>query len=556
MLVILLACTYISFVCLLWGTATFQIFKKYLSNQNTVPHFSILCLLGLTGIVCLAGLFSLFMPLGKWYVHVFLLLPLVFTFSSLKSILEQIIKKNFRITHTLSLMLLSCCCVLLLVMASWQIAHPDTLGYHIQTIEWIENYRVIPGLVHLNYRYGLQGLWFPACALFNFKPLGVSSVNFLNCAATFWFVFFLIKKMDDSLKEKDMAAGFLWLALLIISFWNYTQVRLTTTSASPDFIVTILIWAIVYLFLQKESYGNFIIPLLCFTAITIKLSSLPIIVFAVYSLLVLLKEKKKQLFFSTILFGLLVISSFVTRNIITTGYIAFPSPFPDIITADWKLDKQLTQQGKNYITAYARIAGVATPEEIKTTIQMRPIEWLPVWWQNRSASDKIIIISLLVAFAASMIRLKKILQANTHTKIALLVLLTGIIFWFYNAPDPRFGAGFIIGFIAIISNVSISEIFFFKTITAKKILLGGVSTVLICLSTYTAYRFMNFYTHKQFISPLGIEQSFFKTVICNGIKIKIPLRGRTRENENHQETDCEKFELRGSKITDGFKASK
>ena len=96
------------------------------------------------------------------------------------------------------------------------------------------------------------------------------------------------------------------MSLLFITMWSYTQVRLTATSASPDFIATLLIWAIIYLLLEKNlkhlaASDWLLVAFLSLVAATIKLSVAPVLlIIAVPALLGLVKRKIKL--FSTILF--------------------------------------------------------------------------------------------------------------------------------------------------------------------------------------------------------------------------------------------------------------
>jgi hypothetical protein len=66
-------------------------------------------------------------------------------------------------------------------------------------------------------------------------------------------------------------------SFLTVSMWSYTQVRLTATSASPDFIATLIIWAIIYLLLEKKlkypaASEWILVAFLSLVAVTIKLS--------------------------------------------------------------------------------------------------------------------------------------------------------------------------------------------------------------------------------------------------------------------------------------------
>ncbi len=135
----------------------------------------------------------------------------------------------------------------------------------------------------------------------------------------------------------------------------------------------------------------------------------------------------------------------------------------------------------------------------------------------------------------------------------MTTLFLGIIFWLINAPDPRFGAGSILGLTAVVVYLTFKEkeIFIGKNVLAAILLVAS----LIALA-YTGYRFINFFNKEQLVTPLEIEKSGYKTFECNGIKINSPL-----ENKEFGITpvpctdlDCEKFSPRGNKVTDGFRA--
>jgi hypothetical protein len=437
----------------------------------------------------------------------------------------------------------------MLVMGSWTISHPDTLAYHFQTIEWIKDYKVIPGLAHLNLRLGLQGLWFPVCALFDFVLDGKHVINLINLTVCIWFVYFLIDKIDRSFKEAK-SEGLLWMLLLGISIWNYTQLRLTITSASPDFIVAIFILAITYLVLQARNTIHFTsIALFSFITICLKLSSLPIVLAGFYSLFFLIKEKKWKGIGFVFAVSVLLFSAFMIRNAITSGYVLYPSSFPDLINADWKIGRKIVEEQQEYITAYARIQSSFEGKESSKIASMKLNEWIPIWWQKLSLSDKFIIGLLVFSVLVSLIYIKRLKAINGKTKIIFSVLLIGVLFWFYLAPDIRFGSGFIIGFIGVTSKIFVLPL---SSSWYKKSLLVGLSLYIFLTLIYTGYRTINFFSLKQLLIPLGIEKTVTRTITCQGVKIKLPAYDT---NDQKTDNDCKGVILRGNKITDGFKSA-
>ena len=559
MITTLLAWIYISFLSWMWGILFLQFIKKITRNKLQLPHFSIICITGLSAITVIAATLSLFIPLGEWWVQFLFIIPcLVFFFKKDSPTFFAALKKELQDLHFFSIILLSSCLLLILVMSSWTIIHPDTLGYHAQTIQWIEKYKAVPGLVHLHVRFGFQGLWFVDSALFGFSFTGKEGITILNSTVLFWFFIFLVTRINyNFLKEGKRLYGLLWMALLVISIWSYTQIRLTATSASPDFIATLFILLIIYLLLEKDLRDPgesiwLLVAFLSLVAVTIKLSVAPILLVAVVPAFLALVKGKIKLFVTILFISIVTFSPYIARNIIATGYIIFPSTSIDVTNVDWKYDPQLTVDEKNYITAHAKKAGVVS-DEINVVNQMNVAEWLATWWQNRSTADKVIMILLALSFISALLSIKKILLSGFIALLILVTLLTGIIFWFVNAPDPRFGFGSILGFIGVVSYLVFKEkeIFIGKNVL-RTILLIVTGSIL----AYTGYRFVNFFNQDQLLTPLGIEKSEFKTFDCKGIMITTPIDGKYFgvTPVPCTDLDCEKFSPRGNKVEDGFRA--
>jgi hypothetical protein len=559
MFAILLAWIYISFLCWSWGILALFLLKKTTNTETIFPHFSIICLSGLSAITIVAGILSLFFPLGNWWIQFLFIIPAlaVFFIKNMPYFFTSL-KKEFSLLHISSLFLLSSLLLLILVMSSWTIVHPDTLGYHAQTMQWIEKYKAVPGIVHLHVRFGYQGLWFVDCALFDFSFTAKQGITFLNSTVLFWFLIFIVHRIDRNFfKEGKKIYGLLWLALLSLSFWSYTQIRLTATSASPDFIATIFVLAIIYLLIEKNlkhlhESDWLLAALLSIVAVTIKLSVAPILTIAFIASILFLIKKRFKSFFFVLFVALFSFSGFIARNIITSGYVVFPSAAIDIANTDWKYSKEKTVAEKNYITAYAKRPGVTTKEEIDAVNKMRVTEWLPDWWKNRSVGDKTIMILFLFSLIVAIAFLKKIITSGVSALLSLITMLAGIIFWFINAPDPRFGFGFILGFISIIAYLLLKE---------REVSIGkNVLKTLIVISTfitltYTTYRFKNFFTSDQLLTPAGIPVSQYKTFDCDGININSPVNSEFGVIPIPcTDLDCQNFSPRGNKIEDGFKA--
>jgi hypothetical protein len=162
-------------------------------------------------------------------------------------------------------------------------------------------------------------------------------------------------------------------------------------------------------------------------------------------------------------------------------------------------------------------------------------------------------ILLVLSFISALLSIKKILLSGFIPLLVLITLLSGIIFWFVTAPDPRFGFGSILGFIGVVSYLVFKENEIF---IGKNVLLAILLLVTGSILAYTGYRFINFFNKDQLLTPLGIKKAEYKPFDCDGIKINFPAGNKEFgiTPVPCSDLDCEKFSPRGNKVEDGFRA--
>src|SRR5436190_24273516 len=104
MLTTLPAWIYISFLSWMWGVLFLQFIKKITKSELQFPHFSIICLSGLSVITIIAGFLSLLIPLGEWWVQFLFILPcLILFFKKDSPAFFAALKKEFRALHLSSI---------------------------------------------------------------------------------------------------------------------------------------------------------------------------------------------------------------------------------------------------------------------------------------------------------------------------------------------------------------------------------------------------------------------------------------------------------------------
>ena len=571
MVQIAVALLYITFLCWTYGHITIYAFKKISAIQETqLPSLSIVCMTGLSSIAVIAAILSLFIPLGGISVQISLLLAGGIYWGISKKIgpdFSGTIMQSAKSCPLLAILLVASLLLLLLVMGSSTIIHPDTLGYHAQTIQWIENYKVIPGLAHLHVRYGLQSSWYLLCALFSFNFTHTPALTFINTSLACWFVLFVTGRINEALQQKNQGnyksaiKGLFFFLFLVMSCWDFGQLRLTAVSASPDFAAAVYLWLVFYLLVNRPGKENETVRLMLVfffstIVITIKLSSAPVLLVSCYVLYRFIAQNRKKVLASLVVFALSAAIPFVARNMITTGYPVFPLTFLNLTHFDWNLDVIRTEQVKQYVTAYARIGSKANMGEQPGTVDKWSV-WLPIWWNNRSMAERTMLSALLISLVAGGAFIRKIINRSSgELGVLLCVSVGGVIFWFVQAPDPRFGYGFIIPVSGVLLYRFVAG-YSFTFIAVKRLTLVGMSCLLMATGGYTAYRFHYYFKARNLILPEGISSIAYKEINQQGIIFHIP----------YDDCECgsiplpciynnEPFLMRGKKITDGFTSVK
>jgi hypothetical protein len=149
---------------------------------------------------------------------------------------------------------------------------------------------------------------------------------------------------------------------------------------------------------------------------------------------------------------LVILIPWVVRNIILSGYLIYPFPYIDLFNVDWKLPYQYVIAEKLGNHGWARLPGPHWRESLDMSLS----EWIPKWLDWVSYRFKITIIAtflaMLIYIPIAMLRLRRQTGWTNTREILYLIGCIGVIYWFTNAPDPRFGWGFI--FIAFIIPVA------------------------------------------------------------------------------------------------------
>ncbi len=522
MILTLLAVVYITLLCRIFGLWLIPpLHARRLSFL--MPSFVGLALIGICSTAA-----SIFVPLQGWIPQVILAGAAVTLLIMRPMIRAELLRVQLfpgvikavhdqdNYLHPLIILLGTGILLTLLLMSTYPVAHPDTLIYHAQNIQWVSEFPAVRGIANADYHYGLQSSWFVLSALFRLDPLHSTPIGFAGITVVCWTIGLILLQLN-----KFNQYFVPWFLLLVLTGWSYTQARLTVTSASPDFIATIFCWLAFYVFatrsdMSRRLYQSLLI-LFISTAISLKLSVLPI------GLLIVADVFRQRANAATVarirtalvsfLLILLCTAPMLTRNVIASGYALFPSGVGGV-RVPWAVPDSLIDLNADYIRAYARGKVDYNEAEIRIRAKDSVSQWMPAWWSGMAVADKALIVFTELLFFACLLRRRKIDRRSWN--VFGLIFLTGVagsVWWLVLAPDPRFGYGFILPVTAVLLISFIRTIAFFPR---RRFLLLSIGLASAVVLAYGGYRVINFFKPSQLLQPAGLTTTTVRNIPCKG----------------------------------------
>ncbi len=523
---------------------------------------------------CVVGTFlnfwSLFLPTNIFAFIILLAISLLLLYISFKNnnlflknnyekIINVFIKQK---SFSLSILLLF---VIILFTSLVTPRLFDSHLYHIGSIKWNEMYRVVPGLANFHDRFGFNSSVFVMSAAFTFESFFKQSLYLLSSVTLLVFFVWLIKIVFD---KKGLVA----ILCLFFIYFFYEQYYLDISSPSSDLIPNILISYVFFKLLILEKMINkqyliiIILPIFC---ITLKLSTLPIILISFYA--IYLKNNNNINFIKQLtLISIVFILPWIIRNIIITGYVLYPFESLDFFNFDWKVPVENVIITKESIYAWARIPFFESNYVLEKSFS----EWIIIWWEMTSLKNRrFFIIALISPFILLFLYFRNKRVLNKNILFSFIICYFSFIFWLLKAPDFRFSFSFI-----LLLNVFVYSHFFnHKFFLNKKInhlmIIITFSTLIILskksfalftedykISEYTSYIFkpLNYKKYVENTKAEFIENEFkfknnnsiilYSTPEINYFRCFDVVPCSAYLNEN--------IKLRGNTLQNGFKYEK
>lgn len=475
-------------VILPWGVMLLSIFPVKDHNNKGISFYTLAFIIGCASLTTLASIFSLFINIG-WQVHLILLTcSLVLWFLLYRKNLlphPQINLWPKNVLQRTSLLLILLAAGITILAASTAPENADTGIYHAQAIRWIETYKAVPGLGNLHERFAYNSSWLVLNALFSLSFLKIQSFHLLPSllflVSMIYFFSGIFAVAGGSRKISDLAKSAFFIASLLL-------LQAEISSPGTDMPVTLILWILSTEWIRcienadpADHVPEIWLAVIAFYCITIKLSSAPILILAVW---VLIRELKKKQILRSFLFlviaAVVLITPFVGRNIILSGHLVYPGFSWDPIRVDWAIPQWQVENEKEIIHWFAMLPRVSKEKFAEMTWQLQ----YKKWWIDQLPRHKAMLAALILlpGFSLLALGLKKwrsFIKPNMAIIWPAIAMYAGVIFWLISAPVFRFGYGFILSAIVL---TGVPIISFLLSLHPRFIVYASVLLMLVTLA--------------------------------------------------------------------------
>lgn len=419
----------------------------------------LLSLLGFAVLTAFLGIYSLVAPLDAW-PHLLLIILVAagtWRWPAPWQAAWHKIHAFPRLPLLAGILLGSFFAGLLLYWSTTVPTNDDTGFYHSQTIKWLEQYAVVPGLGNLHGRLAFNSSFLQWSAFFSLSFLTGQPLFPLN---GYFFLLLLAAWLPPLLRDFPRPRPeTLLTALLFVLHLDFFPSWIS--SPSPDIGGMLLLVLLCHLAvgfagnkntagLQSEGFQTqgfvvFTVLLLSLTALTVKLSTLPIVALAPALWLSRGKPWTGKTLVTAAGLGVLMLAPWLIRNLVQTGYLIYPVPGTALWEVDWKVPLAAVTEEKNLIHSSAIRIGAPWQQVLALPFW----EWFPGWFRGHSWFYQF----LLLAAAASPLPMAAYLGVpgrayprglqRRQQVLLWAVYYAGLLFWFTQAPSIRFGSAFL-----------------------------------------------------------------------------------------------------------------
>lgn len=437
---VILIWLYMLFTCYVIGFACISIIKgkeTYQCEKETSYLYA-----GLGAVTVYAQFFSIFWKVGLMANLILLLVCILCIILFRKGLLENLHTFRLTITPAKAAVIL----LFFLVFAygtSTGTIHYDTGLYHAQSIRWIEEYGVVPGLGNLHSRLAYNSAAFCLSALYSMAFLGGQSYHCCVGFLAFLLAQVCMESFTGERIRKPQLSDFARLTGIYYLLIIFDEM----VSPASDYFMVLLVFYIIIRWLEliekKESsyFPYALLCVLCVIVLTVKLSGALILLLTLKPAWMMIKEKRIKEIFRFSGAGILSVLPFLIRNVILSGWLIYPFTSIDLFSFAFKIPKGMADYDAKEIQVWGR--GFHDVERYEESVA----KWLPEWIKNLDGTNKIFlamalggVVMLLLLTVYAGVKRKKAMADFLHVAGTIMFCF---LFWLLTAPLIRYGCVFL-----------------------------------------------------------------------------------------------------------------
>ena len=431
--------------------------KKIFLKNNFLKVYNLDFIYGLFFLIFLAIIINFVLPLSKAKIYIIFFGSLIFIYG--------ILKKKFDINLKALFLFL----IIFSFFNYWNSNNMDSPTYHLQTINWIHNYKITFGLAILDWHYALNSVWHIFLSLMN---LQYEKFNTIYIIGYLPFIFILTEIFSN---KKIILLGKLILITCFGLLFLFSYIHpfrngiILNHLGNPEVDTTAMVFFIIcgYLFVKfyetkaiNDFYLLFITSVIC---PLIKLSYIGSILFPLFSIFI--NRNNFRLYYNIItLFSSVLVLLWVIRNYILSSCFLFPFK-NTCINSSWSLSVEQVSFYLKQTKSFARDAPLRE-NYLNFDYTLQSNNWIIPWIKNYYFKDAFLIIVSLVFFFSITAYLiiflrnsylnKKNKEQDLFNSI-LLIFFINFVIWF-QSPEIRFGWGILIFFPCAILSLLVLKI--------------------------------------------------------------------------------------------------
>lgn len=430
--------------------------------------------------------------------------------------------------------------------------HYDTYLYHIQTIKWIEEYGIVPGLGNLYFRFAYNSAFMTLQALFGLEWLLGQSLHTVNGYICSLAIIYALADNRLLKQERPELSDLFKVAMILYVYCEREYI----SSPNSDILTMLLILYICAKwseFIERDIRDALPYTYLCVLgvwAVTVKLSASVCIILAVYPLVLLIKRKQWKALTVNLCVGVSIVLPWLARNIMISGYLLYPYPQMDFFSVDWKMPESVVTFDSREIMVWGRAI------KDVNLFDMPVWEWFPAWFKNVphlitiAGFGSALTLGIYIFYGLIVVK-KQDVRKTVLFGYSILALFA----WFFSAPLIRYGRVYL--FIPICEVVRMilewkkdSE----RLQKSARCVIGLLMIPIFCIYLSSWGTAENL--------PRGMQENYQWYLtdtmeLADGINIWYPVEG---DQGSYDVFPCvpyramvEKIEMRGDSMKDGFR---